>query len=38
MIMFRLGYGDRISAMAFTTLKNKYPEAHQIFAMELEDL
>ncbi len=38
MIMFGLGYGDRIRAIAFTTLRSKYPEAHQAFMMELGDL
>ena len=38
MIMFRLGYGDRIMAMAFATLRNKYPEAYDAFSRELEDL
>ena len=38
MIMFRLGYGDRIRAMGFTNLKNKYPEAHKAFEEELEDI
>ena len=35
MIMFRLGYGDRIRAMAFTTLRNRYPEAYEAFEGEL---
>ena len=38
MIMFKLGYGDRIRAMGFTTLKNRYPEAHAAFEGELEAL
>ena len=38
MIMFRLGYGDRIRAMALTTLKNRYPEAHKAFKRELDFL
>ena len=37
MILIVLGYGDRIMAMAFTTLKNKYPEAHEAFEEELND-
>jgi len=36
MIMFGLGYGDRIRAMGFTTLKNRYPEAHEAFKRELK--
>jgi hypothetical protein len=35
MIMFKLGYGDRIRAMGFTTLKNRYPEAYKAFGKEL---
>lgn len=38
MIMFKLGYGDRIRAMAFTNGKNRYPEAHEAFKKELEGL
>ncbi len=38
MIMFELGYGDRIRAMGFTTLRNRYPEANAAFRTELEDL
>lgn len=38
MIMFRLGYGDRIRAMGLTNLKDKYPEAHKTFVEELEDI
>lgn len=38
MIMFKLGYGDRIRAMAFTYGKNRYPEAHDAFRRELEGL
>jgi hypothetical protein len=38
MIMFRLGYGDRIRAMGFTNLKNRYPEAQKAFGEELEDI
>ncbi len=38
MIMFRLGYGDRIRAMARTNLKNRYPEAYEAFERELEGL
>jgi hypothetical protein len=37
-IMFKLGYGDRIRAMGFTTLKNRYPEAHVSFDRELSAL
>jgi hypothetical protein len=33
-IMFKLGYGDRIRAMGFTALKNRYPEAHEPFERE----
>ena len=35
MIMFRLGYGDRIRAMSLTNLKNRYPEAYKAFEKEL---
>ncbi len=38
MIMFKLGYGDRIRAMARANLKHRYPEAHEAFEGELEDL
>lgn len=38
MIMFKLGYGDRIRARAFTNGKNRYPEAHEAFKRELEGL
>ncbi len=37
MIMFKLGYGDRIRAMGFTNLRNAYPEAHEAFERELEE-
>lgn len=36
MILKKLGYGDRMIAMALTNLKNSYPEAHEAFKMELE--
>jgi hypothetical protein len=38
MILFELGYGGQIMATAFTTLKNRYPEAHEAFRKELEAL
>jgi hypothetical protein len=38
MILFELGYGGQIMATAFTTLKNRYPEAHEAFTKELEAL
>jgi hypothetical protein len=37
MILFGLGYGDRIRAMAFTTLRNRYPDAYGAFKKELEE-
>lgn len=37
-IMFKLGYGDRIRAMGFTALKNRYPEAHEPSEQELSAL
>jgi hypothetical protein len=37
-IMFKIGYVDRIGAMGFTTLKNRYPEAHESFEQELSAL
>ena len=36
MILYKLGYGDRMMAMAFTNLKNSYPEAYEAFKKELE--
>ena len=36
MILFKIGYGSREMAMAFTNLKNAYPEAHEAFKKELE--
>jgi hypothetical protein len=38
MIQFKLGYGGQAMSFAFTTLKNRYPEAHEAFSEELEDL
>lgn len=38
MIMFKLGYGDRIRAMAHANLKSRYPEAHKAFQRELDFL
>lgn len=37
MILKKLGYGDRMIAMAFTNLKRAYPEAHEAFRRELEE-
>lgn len=37
-IMFKLGYGDRIRAMAHANLKSRYPEAHKAFQRELDFL
>jgi hypothetical protein len=37
MILFKLGYGSREMAMAFTNLKNCLPEAYEIFDGELEN-
>ena len=37
-IMFRLGYGDRIRAIGFTTLNNRYSEAYEAFEGELSDI
>jgi hypothetical protein len=36
MIMFGLGYGDRIRAIAFTTLRNRYPEDYEAFRKGFE--
>ena len=36
MILYKLGYRDRMIAMAFTNLKNSYPEAYVAFKKELE--
>ena len=38
MILLKLGYGSREMAMAFTNGKNGYPEAHEAFEEELEDV
>ncbi len=38
MILKKLGYVDRMIAMAFTNLRRAYPEAHEAFSKELEDL
>ncbi len=38
MILFKLGYEDQPMSYAFTTLRNRYPEAYEIFEKELEDL
>ena len=38
MILKKLGYVDRMIATAFTNLSNAYPEAHEAFRRELEDL
>jgi hypothetical protein len=38
MILFRLGYEDQPMSYAFTTLRNRYPEAYETFEKELEDL
>jgi hypothetical protein len=35
MILKKLGYVDRMIAMAFTNLRNAYPEAHEAFEKEL---
>jgi hypothetical protein len=37
MILFKLGYGGRIMAMAFTNSKNRYPEAHRAFRQEIDE-
>ena len=37
MTLKKLGYGDRMIAMAFTNLRRAYPEAHEAFEKELED-
>ena len=37
-IMFRLGYGERIRAIGFTTLNNRYSEAYEAFEGELSDI
>ena len=36
MFLYKLGYGDRMMALAFTNLKNSYPEAYEAFKKELE--
>lgn len=36
MILYKLGYGDRMIAMAFTNLRNSYPEAYEVFKKELK--
>jgi hypothetical protein len=38
MILFKLGYGGYAMGMIYGKLKNKYPEAHQSFEIELENL
>jgi len=38
MIMFRLGYGSREMAMLKVNSSRRYPEAHEAFESELEDL
>lgn len=38
MILREIGYGDRMIAMAFTNLRNAYPEAFETFRRELEDV
>ncbi len=35
MTLKKLGYGDRMIAMAFTNLRRAYPEAHEAFEREL---
>lgn len=35
MILYKLGYGDRMMALVFTNLKKAYPEAHEAFKKEL---
>jgi hypothetical protein len=35
MILFKLGYGGQVMAMARTNLANRYPEAHEAFRREL---
>ena len=37
MILYKLGYGDRMIALAFTNLRNAYPEAYEAFKKELEE-
>ncbi len=37
MTLKKLGYGDRMIAMAFTNLRRAYPEAHEAFRGELEE-
>jgi hypothetical protein len=34
MILFKLGYTERIMAMAFTTLVNRYPAAYDALERE----
>jgi hypothetical protein len=36
MVMFNWGYGDRIRALGFTALKNRYPEAYGAIENELK--
>jgi hypothetical protein len=38
MILLRLGYGGFAMGMIFGKLKNRHPEAHETFKMELVDL
>jgi hypothetical protein len=38
MILFRVGYGGYAMGMIYGKLKNRYPDAHEIFMQELEDL
>lgn len=38
MILFKLGYGSKEMAMKLVNSKNRYPEAHDAFEEELEDL
>ena len=38
MFLKKLGYVDRMIAMAFTNLRRAYPEAHEAFESELEGL
>jgi len=35
MTLLKLGYGGQVMAIAFTTMKNRYPEAHEAFIKEL---
>jgi hypothetical protein len=38
MILFRLGYGSREMAMKRVNSGRRYPEAHEAFERELENL